>query len=34
LRDPAVYAENGRITLFYTVWGEQGIAAADIKLAK
>jgi len=34
LRDPAIYAENGRITLFYTVCGEQGIAAADIKLAK
>ena len=32
LRDPAVYVESGKITLFYTVCGEQGIAAADIKL--
>jgi hypothetical protein len=34
LRDPAVYSEDGQITLFYTYCGEQGIAAADVKLSK
>jgi hypothetical protein len=28
-----VYSENGKLTLFYTVCGEQGIAAAEIKLS-
>jgi hypothetical protein len=37
LRDPATYVEKGgdgrdRLTLFYTVCGEQGIAAADVQL--
>ena len=30
LRDPAVFEENGRVTLFYSVCGEQGIGAADV----
>jgi hypothetical protein len=34
LRDPAVFVENGKISLFYTVCGEQGIAAADVRLTK
>jgi hypothetical protein len=39
LRDPALYVENTagggeRLTLFYTVCGEQGIAAADLALGK
>jgi hypothetical protein len=37
LRDPALYFEKDandrdRITLFYTVCGEQGIAAADVEI--
>jgi hypothetical protein len=37
LRDPAVYVEKAasgmdRLTLFYTVCGEQGIAAADVEI--
>jgi hypothetical protein len=32
MRDPAVFEENGRVVLFYTVCGEQGIAAADVIL--
>jgi hypothetical protein len=32
LRDPALYQENGRINLFYTVCGEQGIGGAAITL--
>jgi hypothetical protein len=31
LRDPALFVEDGKITLFYTVCGEQGIGAADVK---
>jgi hypothetical protein len=30
LRDPAVVEENGKIYLFFTVCGEQGIGAADV----
>ena len=30
LRDPAVFEENGKVFLFYSVCGEQGIAAAEI----
>jgi hypothetical protein len=30
LRDPALYTENGKVFLFYTICGEQGIAAAEI----
>jgi hypothetical protein len=30
LRDPALFVENGKAFLFYTVCGEQGIAAAEI----
>ncbi len=38
LRDPAIYVEKAasgmdRLTLFYTVCGEQGIAAADIEIS-
>ena len=38
LRDPALYVEKGpngkqRVTLFYTVCGEQGVAAADVEIA-
>jgi len=37
LRDPAIYVEKAaggkdRLTLFYTVCGEQGIAAADVEI--
>jgi hypothetical protein len=32
IRDPYVFEENGRIYLFYTICGEQGIAAAEIAL--
>jgi hypothetical protein len=37
LRDPALYVEKGadgkdQITLFYTICGEQGVAAADLKI--
>ena len=30
LRDPFVFEENGRATLFYSYCGEQGLAAADV----
>jgi len=30
LRDPALFEEAGKITLFYSVCGEQGIGAADV----
>jgi hypothetical protein len=30
LRDPYVYEENGKKYLFYSIAGEQGIAAAQI----
>ena len=32
LRDPAVFEENGRTWLFYSICGEQGIAAAEIEI--
>lgn len=32
LRDPAVYEENGKTYLLYSVAGEQGIAIAEIKI--
>ena len=34
LRDPAVLEEEGRVWLFYTVCGEQGIAVAEINLPR
>jgi hypothetical protein len=34
LRDPAVLEEDGRVWLFYTVCGEQGIAVAEVTLPK
>ena len=30
IRDPFVFEENGRAYLFYSICGEQGIAAAEI----
>jgi hypothetical protein len=30
LRDPAIFEDGGRIVLFYSICGEQGIAAAEI----
>lgn len=30
MRDPAIFEENGRILLFYSFCGEQGIAAAEL----
>ena len=30
LRDPAVFEEGGKVTLFYSVCGEQGIGGADV----
>ena len=32
VRDPAVFEENGRVWLFYSICGEQGIAAAELKI--
>jgi hypothetical protein len=32
MRDPAVFEESGKVFLFYTVCGEQGIAAAEVTL--
>jgi len=32
LRDPALYIEGGKVFLFYTVCGEQGIGAAEVSL--
>ena len=32
LRDPAIFEEDGRVWLFYTVCGEQGIAVAEVNL--
>lgn len=32
LRDPAIFEEDGRILLFYSVCGEQGIAAAEVTI--
>jgi hypothetical protein len=32
LRDPALFEENGKVTLFYSVCGEQGIGAASVTL--
>jgi len=30
LRDPAIFEDGGKVTLFYSVCGEQGIGAADV----
>jgi hypothetical protein len=30
LRDPALFEESGKVTLFYSICGEQGIGAADV----
>jgi hypothetical protein len=32
MRDPAIFEDAGRVWLFYTVCGEQGIAAAELTL--
>src|SRR5262249_36607251 len=32
LRDPAVFEDGGRVFLFYSICGEQGIAAAGVTL--
>jgi hypothetical protein len=32
LRDPAVFEESGKAYLFYSICGEQGIAAAELTL--
>ena len=32
MRDPAVFEENDRTWLFYTICGEQGIAAAELEM--
>jgi len=32
LRDPAVFEEEGKVFLFYSICGEQGLAAAEITL--
>jgi hypothetical protein len=32
LRDPAIFVENAKTYLFYTICGEQGVAAAEIRL--
>jgi hypothetical protein len=33
LRDPALFAEDGRLYVFYTFCGEQGIAGAELTIA-
>ncbi len=30
LRDPALFDESGKVSLFYSVCGEQGIGGADV----
>jgi hypothetical protein len=32
MRDPAIFGENGRRFLFYTICGEQRIVAAEIEI--
>ena len=32
LRDPALFLESGKVYLFYTVCGEQGVGGAEITL--
>jgi hypothetical protein len=32
MRDPAIFEENGRRFLFYTICGEQGVGAAEIEI--
>jgi hypothetical protein len=32
LRDPDLYVENGKLYLFYTICGEQGVAGAEVTL--
>jgi hypothetical protein len=32
MRDPALFQENGKVYLFYSICGEQGIAGAELKL--
>jgi hypothetical protein len=32
LRDPGIFEENGKAYLFYSVCGEQGLAAAEIAI--
>lgn len=34
LRDPAIFEENGRVHLLYSICGEQGIAAAEVKITR
>ena len=34
LRDPALFVEDGKIYLFYTICGEQGIAGAEVTLPR
>ena len=33
LRDPAIYEEDGRVYLLYTVAGERGIALAEVHVS-
>jgi hypothetical protein len=32
LRDPGIFEENGKVYLFYSICGEQGLAAAEVTL--
>ena len=32
MRDPAIFEEGGRTFIFYSICGEQGIAAAELEL--
>jgi len=32
LRDPGIFEEKGKVYLFYSICGEQGLAAAEITL--
>ncbi len=34
LRDPNLYVEDGKMFLFYTICGEQGVAAAEVTLPR
>jgi hypothetical protein len=32
LRDPGIYVEGDRVFLLYSICGEQGLAAAELKI--
>ena len=34
MRDPTLFSEDGKISLFYTFCGEQGVAGAELKISR